>query len=89
MKYVLVLYALMSIVTFIAYGFDKRAAVRGRRRIAERTLHLLELLGGFPGALVGQQVFRHKRRKWQFLVVFWLIVVVHAVGWFLWWRYRG
>jgi uncharacterized membrane protein YsdA (DUF1294 family) len=88
MKYVLGLYALMSIVTFTAYGLDKRAAARGQRRIAERTLHLLELLGGFPGALIGQQVFRHKRRKMRFLIVFWLIVVVHAAGWFLWWRYR-
>ena len=88
MKYVLALYALMSIVTLAAYGLDKRAAARGRRRIAEATLHLLELLGGFPGALLGQRVFRHKRRKGRYLAVFWLIVAVHATGWLLWLKYR-
>ena len=45
-------YALVSIVTFVVYGFDKRRAVHGGRRVPERTLHGLELLGGWPGALL-------------------------------------
>jgi uncharacterized membrane protein YsdA (DUF1294 family) len=48
----------------------------------------MELVGGWPGALLAQQVFRHKTRKLSYQVVFWTIVVLHAVGWFLWFRYR-
>ena len=86
MRVVLVLYLVASVVTFVAYGLDKLAARRGRRRIRESTLHVLELVGGFPGALVGQHLFRHKRRKTRYLVVFWGIVVLHAAGWVAWWR---
>ena len=66
-------YSLMSVVTAAVYLLDKRLAIRGARRIPERTLHGLELLGGWPGALVAQQVFRHKNRKPSFFLVTWLI----------------
>ena len=46
-------------------------------RVKETSLHLLELLGGWPGALAGQHFFQHKTRKVRFQVVFWGIVV----GW--------
>lgn len=76
-----VVYTLMSLVTIVAYGWDKRAAVRGRWRTREHTLHMLELLGGFPGAFVGQRVFRHKTRKLRFLVITWLIAIAHVAVW--------
>ena len=88
MNAILVVYVAMSVVTFFAYGLDKRAAVRGRTRTRERTLHLLEALGGFPGALAGQAVFRHKRRKLSYMVVFWLIVVGHVAAWAAWFVLR-
>ena len=81
---VVLLYVFMSAVTFVVYGVDKRAAIRGRSRVPESTLHMLELLCGFPGALVGQQVFRHKRRKLRFVAISWLIAVAHAAGWGFW-----
>ena len=84
MVYVLFIYAVASVAAFIAYGLDKRAATRGRWRVPEASLHLIELLGGFPGALLGQHAFRHKRRKARYMIIFWLIVALHAVGWLLW-----
>ena len=84
-KLILAGYAVASLITFAAYGLDKHAAKRRRRRVPEARLHLLELLGGFPGALAGQTVFRHKRRKRSYLVRFWLIVVVHVAAWTTWW----
>ena len=69
-------YALTSAITFAAYGLDKRSARLGRRRIPERPLHGLELLGGWPGALLGQAVFHHKRRKLSYMVVFVGIVAI-------------
>lgn len=83
---VLSVYVVMSVVTFIVFAWDKRAAERGRRRVPEARLHLLELLGGWPGGLIGQVALRHKHRKLKYMAVFWLIVVLHAAGWMLWLR---
>lgn len=74
-------YAAMSLITFAVYGYDKRQAVRGRWRVRERTLHWLELLGGWPGALVGQMIFHHKRRKLSFMAVLVAIVALHVAAW--------
>ena len=52
-------YAIVSLITYGMYAFDKRRAVRGGRRVPERTLHLFELAGGWPGALVAARTFRH------------------------------
>lgn len=74
------LYALASAVTFIVYAADKAAAARGAWRTSEGTLHLLSLVGGWPGALVAQQVLRHKSTKRAFRQVFWATVVLNQVG---------
>ena len=68
-------YALMSVVTFMVYAKDKAAARDGRWRVSESTLHLLSLLGGWPGALLAQQVLRHKTIKVTFRTTFWFTVV--------------
>lgn len=78
----LAMYALMSVISFCTYGLDKRAARAGRRRVRERTLHWQEFLGGWPGALLAQQVFRHKTSKGDYQFDFWLIVVLHGLLWF-------
>lgn len=81
-------YGLMSLVTFLAYVLDKRAARLGRPRTPENTLHLLELLGGWPGAFVAQRTVRHKNAKAAYQVVFWLIVALHAAAWVAVWRFH-
>lgn len=65
-------YGALSLITFLLYYLDKSAARRGARRIPENTLHLFALLGGWPGALIGQQRLRHKTRKQPFRTLFWL-----------------
>jgi uncharacterized membrane protein YsdA (DUF1294 family) len=81
---VVVGYLAMSAVAFAAYRIDKSRAVRGDRRIPEATLHVIELLGGWPGAWIAQRVFRHKWRKTRYLLVFWGIAAIHVVAW-AWW----
>jgi len=80
---VLGLYAAVSLVAFIAYGVDKSAARNGRWRTKESTLHMLGLVGGWPGALLAQRVYRHKSKKQEFQVVFWCTVLVNCcvLGW--------
>ena len=83
--YVAIAYATMSLLAIALYGFDKRRATSGGERVRERTLHLVELLGGWPGALIAMQLFRHKTRKLSYLLVTWTIVAAHATGlWLLW-----
>jgi uncharacterized membrane protein YsdA (DUF1294 family)/cold shock CspA family protein len=78
--WVVVLYGGMSLVTFIAYALDKRAAATDGWRVAEGSLLALGLVGGWPGAIVAQQMFRHKTVKVSFQVVFWVTVVVNVVA---------
>ena len=73
----LMVVAVTSLWAFGAYGIDKRRARTGDRRIPEKTLQFLALVGGWPGALLGQQVFRHKTQKLSFQLVFWMVVVLH------------
>ena len=80
---VLALYMVASLLTFIAYAVDKSAAKKGAWRTQERTLHLLSLAGGWPGALVAQRKFRHKTKKESFRAVFWLTVLLNC-GVFVW-----
>ena len=68
----------------IVYAADKSAARRHEWRTPERTLHLLALVGGWPGALVAQTVFRHKSRKTSFRIVFWTTVALNC-GALAWW----
>jgi uncharacterized membrane protein YsdA (DUF1294 family) len=71
------LYAVASVACFIAYALDKSAARQGRRRTPERTLLLLGLAGGWPGALAAQQLLRHKSSKTSFLAKFWFTVILN------------
>ena len=72
-----------SAVSYVAYLLDKQAAGRGARRTPEGTLHLFDLLGGWPGGLVAQQQFRHKTVKQPFQLLFWFTVGVNLAG--AWW----
>ena len=67
----------LSTITFIFYAWDKRSAIKGHWRIAENTLHLLALFGGWPGALIAQSVFRHKTQKQPFKAILWLTVLLN------------
>ncbi len=80
---------LISIATFALYVWDKRRARQGGQRVAENHLHLLALLGGWPGAFLAQRRVRHKTAKQSFQFIFWLIVMLHqyvAIDALLGWR---
>lgn len=84
-------YAAMSAVLYFAYLADKAAAQRGRRRTPESTLHLLALLGGWPGAAFAQQHFEHKRSKADFVATFRVTIVANVLGLLAlaWWLRTG
>ena len=72
------IYVLLSVLTYFTYAMDKSAAKKGAWRTSESTLHWLSLLGGWPGALVGQHMLRHKSAKAPFRFVFWITVFLNV-----------
>lgn len=80
------IYVVLSGVSYLMYRSDKTAAGRDESRTPESALHWADLLGGWPGALIAQQQFRHKTIKKSFQFVFWMTVAFNlaAVGWLIW-----
>ena len=70
-------YSGLGVVTFVFYRQDKLAAERGDWRTPENTLHLLSLLGGWPGAWLAQVYLRHKSQKTKFRVVYYVTVIAN------------
>jgi len=78
-KFIL-LYFGVSIVTFVIYAVDKSAAINGRWRTPEKTLHFLSIFGGWPGALVAQSTLSHKSKKQSFRSIFFATVAINLAG---------
>ena len=78
--YVLILHLIsINVVTFVAYGADKKAAIRKGRRVPEYQLHALEFLGGWIGALLGQKFFKHKTKKASYQSFFWAMLIMEVL----------
>jgi uncharacterized membrane protein YsdA (DUF1294 family)/cold shock CspA family protein len=74
-------YCVFSLLTLFIYGADKTHAATRRWRVPEIYLHVLELMGGWPGALMAQNAFRHKTRKSLYQVLFRGIIALHLAAW--------
>jgi uncharacterized membrane protein YsdA (DUF1294 family)/cold shock CspA family protein len=81
--WIFVLYTSTSVISVVMYIIDKSNAKRGEQRIPEITLHLMAIIGGWPGAAIAQQTLRHKNRKQSFKVGFWLTVLFNLAC-FVW-----
>ena len=85
MKAFLLLFVLFNLMTFFVFGYDKFLSRTHRRRISERTLFTLALMGGSVGAVFAQKIFRHKTQKYR--NAFWIILVVQFVAFEALWFY--
>lgn len=70
----------MSLIAFLIMGVDKYKAIRHAWRIPEKTLWLVSIVGGAPGASLGMLVFHHKIRKPEFFIGFPLLAIAEI--WF-------
>jgi len=88
---VFMVFLAMSIGAFVLYAFDKSAALNRRWRTKESTLLVAGLLGGWPGALVAQGMFRHKSSKVAFQAAFWFTVILNCtiVAWWSFFQESG
>ena len=71
--------ASVNLLAFTVYGADKRRAKKDKRRVPEKTLFLLAIIGGSVGGILGMRTFRHKTRHKQFSVGLPVILVVQIV----------
>ena len=78
MKYLYAYLALINLVLFVVMGADKLRAKRHRRRVPERTLLTLAVLGGSVGGMLGMLLFRHKTHHAKFFLGFPLIFLCEA-----------
>ena len=82
-------YAVLTLVTFLVWGFDKYRAKMNQWRVPERALFTLAFGGGAFGALAGMYLFHHKTRKTYFWILIGMACVIHAgiIIWLI--RYQG
>ena len=73
-------FLLINVLTLVIYGADKMAACKTWRRVPESTLLVFGVVGGWPGAMVGQKLFRHKTQKQPFKTWFMVSVIVNVLA---------
>lgn len=78
LKIILGYILVMSVVAFVVCGVDKFAAQHQKRRVSEKMLFLLSLLGGSVGMYLGMFTFRHKTKHWYFVVGIPAIILLQA-----------
>ena len=84
----------INLVAFLTFGLDKLKAKQKEkreniRRIPEKTLFLLAILGGSVGALLGMKVWHHKtlHKSFRFGIPAILILqIVSPAGLWLYWN---
>lgn len=74
----LIVIGVMSVISFILYKVDKKKAIKGQRRIPEKTLLLSSFLFGSIGGLCGMYIIRHKTKHWYFVVINILSLIIHV-----------
>jgi uncharacterized membrane protein YsdA (DUF1294 family) len=79
MDILLLLFLLVNLIAFTIIGYDKRLAVKNKRRISEKALLFWVPIGGTAGSLLAMLLFRHKISKGSYLLKFCLIVVLQVV----------
>lgn len=72
-------YLAVSAFTAWAFAYDKHQARGGGRRVPERTLHTLTIIGGAAGALIAMELYRHKTKHLGFWVIGWAALALHLV----------
>jgi uncharacterized membrane protein YsdA (DUF1294 family) len=73
----------VSLVSFILYAYDKLQALKKSQRVSEMKLLGSSLLGGSVGSILAMLIFRHKIKKASFIIKFSLVVIIQAVGFYL------
>lgn len=72
-------YLIINCITFFLFAFDKRAAIKHRYRISERTLFIFIIIGGCIGSYLAMWICHHKTRKIIFHVLVMISFIAHII----------
>jgi uncharacterized membrane protein YsdA (DUF1294 family) len=86
-KFLLLYLVFINIAAFILFTFDKYRSRVGARRVSEKNLHTMTLLGGFVGATLSMFLFRHKIKKLSFILKHIFIILLWVGGVFAYYTY--
>lgn len=75
--YLLIYFAVVSLVAILVTIYDKAAAKTGRRRIPEKTLMLIGFFGGATAMYSAMQLIRHKTKHKKFMLGLPIFIVLH------------
>ncbi len=78
-SFLLIAAAVMSVISFLVYAYDKAQARRGGYRVPERILLLLAFLFGATGAFIAMFTLRHKTLKKKFTLPVPLFMIIQIV----------
>lgn len=84
-----VYYLILGLISIFITIWDKLAAKRRARRVPERTLMLLGLLGGALPMYAAMLAIRHKTRHKKFMIGLPLLILLHIALAALLVRYGG
>jgi uncharacterized membrane protein YsdA (DUF1294 family) len=85
MKFIIIGWILLNVITFIVYALDKRKAKKNSWRTPESTLLLLAAVGGSVGALLAMYMLRHKTQHKKFYIGVPVILVAQIFLLFYFW----
>ena len=68
---------IINLASGIVFITDKHAAIKNHRRVPEKTMHVLEMLGGVFANMVLMYSIHHKNRKFKYYGVTWVVMM----GW--------
>ena len=88
MSLFVIYFAVMNLIGFLLMGIDKQFAIHKKRRVPEKNLWIISILGGCLGAMFGMNLYRHKTKHIQFqfglpmLVAIWVIALfwIHPIS---------
>lgn len=83
-KFVIIYYLVINLITFILFGIDKMKAKKGAYRIPEKTLLGFSLLGGAFLGFLGMHLFHHKTKKPAFYISVPVFMLLHILFWIYW-----
>lgn len=68
-----------NIIVCVIYYFDKVAAIKGTRRVPEKSLIGFAFLFGGIGAYLGMKLFHHKTKHTKFMILVPVFAIVQVI----------
>ena len=89
LNYLIIYLLAVGVIGVIMLCTDKYKATHEKWRIKERTLHIMEFLGGIFLMLPMMYVIRHKNRKVAYNWISWTAIILWTAGLVYWFYFRG